>query len=28
VFMTLLEKTFGKEITTRTFETVRRCSVA
>jgi uncharacterized protein (DUF1697 family) len=27
-FMVLLERTFGKEITTRTFETVRRCSVA
>jgi uncharacterized protein (DUF1697 family) len=28
VFMTMLEKTFGKEITTRTLETVRKCSVA
>jgi uncharacterized protein (DUF1697 family) len=28
VFMTLLEKTFGKEITTRTLETVRKCAVA
>lgn len=27
-FMVLLEKTFGKEITTRTLETVRKCSVA
>ena len=28
VFMTLLERTFGKDITTRTLETVRKCSVA
>ena len=28
VFMSLLEKTFGKDITTRTLETVRKCSVA
>ena len=28
VFMALLERTFGKEITTRTLETVKRCSVA
>lgn len=28
VFMTLLEKTFGKDITTRTFETVRKCAAA
>lgn len=28
VFMALLETTFGKEITTRTLETVRKCSVA
>src|SRR5690606_10032931 len=28
VFMALLEKTFGKEITTRTLETVRRCAAA
>ncbi|WP_075111755.1 DUF1697 domain-containing protein [Noviherbaspirillum massiliense] len=27
-FMALLEKTFGKEITTRTLDTVRKCSVA
>lgn len=27
-FMALLEKTFGKAITTRTLETVRKCSVA
>jgi uncharacterized protein (DUF1697 family) len=27
-FMTLLEKTFGKQITTRTFETVRKCAAA
>jgi hypothetical protein len=26
VFMTLLEKTFGKEVTTRTWETVRKCA--
>ena len=28
VFMALLEKTFGKEITTRTLETVRKCALA
>jgi uncharacterized protein (DUF1697 family) len=28
VFMTLLEKTFGKGITTRTWETVRKCAAA
>jgi len=28
VFMELLERTFGAEITTRTVDTVRRCSVA
>jgi uncharacterized protein (DUF1697 family) len=28
VFMTLLEKTFGTEITTRTLETVRKCALA
>ncbi len=27
-FMYLLERTFGKEITTRTLETVRKCSMA
>jgi uncharacterized protein (DUF1697 family) len=27
VFMALLERTFGKEITTRTLDTVRKCSV-
>lgn len=26
VFMTLIEKTFGKMVTTRTWETVRKCS--
>jgi uncharacterized protein (DUF1697 family) len=26
VFMTLLEKTFGKEVTTRTWDTVRKCA--
>lgn len=28
VFMTLLEKTFGKDITTRTWDTVRKCAGA
>jgi uncharacterized protein (DUF1697 family) len=28
VFMTLLERTFGKDITTRTLDTVRKCAVA
>ena len=28
VFMALLERNFGKDITTRTLETVRKCSVA
>ncbi len=28
VFMRLIEKTFGKEVTTRTWETVRKCAVA
>jgi uncharacterized protein (DUF1697 family) len=28
VFMALLERTFGAEITTRTLDTVRRCSIA
>jgi uncharacterized protein (DUF1697 family) len=28
VFMAMLERTFGKEITTRTLDTVRKCSVA
>lgn len=28
VFMALLERTFGKNITTRTLETVRKCAVA
>ena len=28
VFMNLLERTFGKDITTRTLETVRKCSQA
>ena len=28
VFMTLLERTFGKDITTRTLDTVRRCASA
>ena len=27
VFMTLLERTFGTEVTTRTLETVRKCSL-
>lgn len=28
VFMALLERTFGKNITTRTFDTVRKCAAA
>jgi uncharacterized protein (DUF1697 family) len=28
VFMALLERTFGREITTRTLDTVRKCAVA
>jgi uncharacterized protein (DUF1697 family) len=28
IFMTPIEKTFGKDLTTRTWDTVRRCSVA
>jgi len=28
VFMTLIERTFGKDITTRTWETVRKCAAA
>jgi uncharacterized protein (DUF1697 family) len=28
VFMTLIEKAFGKDITTRTWETVRKCTLA
>ncbi len=28
VFMTLLEKTFGKDITTRTWDTVKKCAAA
>jgi len=28
VFMALIEKTFGKEVTTRTWDTVRKCSLA
>ncbi|MCC6163172.1 MAG: DUF1697 domain-containing protein [Acidobacteria bacterium] len=28
VFMTLIEKTFGKQVTTRTWDTVRKCAVA
>lgn len=28
VFMTLLERTFGKDITTRTLDTVRKCAFA
>jgi uncharacterized protein (DUF1697 family) len=28
VFMTLIEKAFGKDVTTRTWETVRKCTVA
>jgi uncharacterized protein (DUF1697 family) len=28
VFMTLIEKTFGKSVTTRTWDTVKKCAVA
>jgi uncharacterized protein (DUF1697 family) len=28
VFMTLIEKAFGKDVTTRTWETVRKCTLA
>jgi uncharacterized protein (DUF1697 family) len=28
VFMTLIEKTFGKNVTTRTWDTVKRCAAA
>jgi uncharacterized protein (DUF1697 family) len=28
VFMTLIEKAFGKDVTTRTWETVRKCAAA
>lgn len=28
VFMTLLERTFGKDITSRTFDTVKKCALA
>lgn len=28
VFMTLIEKTFGKNVTTRTWDTVKKCAVA
>lgn len=28
IFMTLIEQTFGKEVTTRTWETVRKCAFA
>ena len=28
VFMTLIEKTFGKDVTTRTWDTVRKCASA
>jgi hypothetical protein len=28
VFMTLIEKTFGAEVTTRTWDTVRKCAAA
>jgi hypothetical protein len=28
VFMTLIEKTFGKNVTTRTWETVAKCAAA
>jgi hypothetical protein len=28
VFMSLIEKTFGKNVTTRTWDTVKKCAVA
>jgi uncharacterized protein (DUF1697 family) len=28
VFMTLIEKTFGKDVTTRTWDTIRKCAAA
>ena len=28
VFMTLIEKTFGKQVTTRTWKTVQKCASA
>ena len=28
VFMTLIEKTFGKNVTTRTWDTVKKCAIA
>ena len=28
IFMTMLERNFGKDITTRTFDTVRKCATA
>ena len=28
VFMTLIEKTFGKNVTTRTWDTIRKCAIA
>ena len=28
VFMTLIEKTFGKDLTTRTWDTVKKCAAA
>jgi hypothetical protein len=28
MFMTLIEKTFGKNVTTRTWDTVKKCAVA
>jgi uncharacterized protein (DUF1697 family) len=28
VFMTLIEKTFGRDVTTRTWETVKKCAIA
>ncbi|WP_158268903.1 hypothetical protein [Pseudomonas mangrovi] len=28
VFMALIERTFGKNVTTRTLETVRKCAAA
>ena len=28
VFMALIEKTFGKDVTTRTWDTVKKCAAA
>jgi hypothetical protein len=28
IFMTLIEKTFGKNVTTRTLDTIKKCAAA